>query len=125
MAFTDKLPFSNAQLEAFAQLFLSARLAADLTQMQVARRAFRYRKSHCKVSRIERGYMPKVDAHCLQLVAKVLDVPMSELLRIDPKFKDRVAVARAATRHGFWTPRAAMTRGGKDFAGNVRIYAGA
>ncbi len=123
MAFTDKLPFTPAQLQAFADLFLNARLAQDLTQLQVARRAFRYRKSHCKVSRIERCAMPKVDAHCLQLVARVLGVPMQQLQAIDPKFKSRVTIARLATRLGFWDRRAAMTSG-RDFAADVRVYAG-
>lgn len=122
MAFTDKLHFTPAQLRDFAQVFQIARLAAGMTQMQVARQAFRYKKSHCKVSRVERCAMPKVDAHCLQLMARVLKVPMSVLEGIDPQFKHRVAVARAATRHGFWDRGAALI-GGKDPAADVRIMA--
>lgn len=121
MAYTDKLLFSSSQLQKFAELFLVARLAEGLTQLQVARRAFRYRKSHCKVSRIERCAMPKVDAHCLQLVARVLGVPMGELERIDPQFRDRLVVARTATKRGFWTPSAALA-GGADYAADVRVH---
>lgn len=123
MAFTDKLQFTPAQLREFAQVFQIARLAAGKTQLEVARQAFRYKKSHCKVSRVERCAMPKVDAHCLQLMARVLNVPMPVLEAIDPQFKDRIAVARMATRRGFWDREAALI-GGKDPAADIRVMAG-
>ena len=102
MAYTDKLNFTSKQIRAFSDVFLVARLAAGMTQLEVANQAFRYRKSHCKVSRVERGVMRKVDAHCLELMAGVLRVPQAILENIDPHFRDRAAVARDATRRGFW-----------------------
>lgn len=105
MAITQKLNFKKHQLRAFALLFRSARLGRDRTQLQVATDAFGYDISHCKVSRIERAAMPKVDAHCLERLAVALDVPKDELIAIDPQFADRAVIARAATRRGFWFPK--------------------
>lgn len=105
MAITQKLNFTKKQLKAFANLFKQARLDAGLTQLQVAQRAFGYQVSHCKVSRIERMCMTKVDAHCLEAMAKVLSVSPTALTAIDPSFKDRAVVVREATRRGFWHPK--------------------
>lgn len=107
MAITTRLQFTKPQLKAFANLFKNARHAAELSQLEVARRAFQYTVSHCKVSRIERAAMPKVDAHCLELMAHALGVPRHELLKIDPRFNARACVAREATRRGFWDAQAA------------------
>jgi len=104
MAITTNLNFTRSQLKRFAQLFRAARLKAGLTQLQVAKQAFGYTVSHCKVSRVERAVMPKVDAHCLEAMATVLEVPPQTLLKIDPKFRDRAVVFREATRRGFWLP---------------------
>lgn len=105
MAITQKLNFTKKQLKAYARLFKTARINAGLTQLQVAQRAFGYQVSHCKVSRIERVAMPKVDAHCLEAMAKVLGVPAAQLQAVDPAFKDRAVVVREATRRGFWHPK--------------------
>lgn len=102
MAVTDNLQFNRRQLKKFAALFYRARKQASLTQLQVAQRAFGYEVSHCKVSRVERAVMRKVDAHCLEAMATVLGVPREALLDIDPRFKDRAVVVREATRRGFW-----------------------
>lgn len=102
MAVTDNLRFNRRQLKKFAKLFRTARKQAGLSQLKVAQRAFGYEVSHCKVSRVERAVMPKVDAHCLEAMATVLAVPREELLSIDPRFKDRAVVVREATRRGFW-----------------------
>lgn len=104
MAITKNLNFTKSQLKRFARLFKSARAQAGLTQLEVASRAFGYKISHCKVSRVERAVMPKVDAHCLEAMATTLNVPTKELLAIDPKFRDRAVVVREATRRGFWIP---------------------
>lgn len=104
MAITNKLNFTQRQLKAFAKLFRQARVRAGLTQLQVAQKAFGYEISHCKVSRVERAVMTKVDAHCLESMASVLDVPATQLLKVDPHFKDRAVIVREATRRGFWNP---------------------
>ena len=109
MAIVQKLIFTKPQLKKFARVFRQARLAARLTQLQVAQAAFDYEVSHCKVSRIERAVMPKVDAHCLERMASVLGVPRKTLTAIDPKFNARAAVVRAATRKGFWDVPAKLT----------------
>lgn len=106
MAISKNINFTKPQLKAFAKTFKAARLQAGLTQLQVAQRAFDYQVSHCKVSRIERAVMTKVDAHCLEAMARVLNVPASKLCAIDPMFKDRAVVIREATRRGFWNPKA-------------------
>ncbi len=106
MAITNKLNFTQKQLKAFAKLFRNARVQAGLTQLQVANKAFGYEISHCKVSRVERAVMPKVDAHCLESMASVLNVPANALLKVDPNFKNRAVIAREATRRGFWNPTA-------------------
>lgn len=106
MAIVQKLPFSKRQLRSFALLFRQARIDARMTQLQVAQAAFEYKVSHCKVSRVERAAMPKVDAHCLERMATVLKVPDEKLLQIDPKFASRAEVARTATEKGFWGVRA-------------------
>lgn len=103
MAITKNLNFNKRQLRQFARVFRRARLAAGKTQLQVATEAFGYDISHCKVSRVERAVMTKVDAHCLEAMAKVLNVPAGALLEIDPRFKDRAVVVREATRRGFWS----------------------
>ncbi len=106
MAISNNLNFTKRQLKAFACLFRQARLASGLTQLQVADQAFGYKVSHCKVSRVERAAMPKVDAHCLEAMASVLSIPSNALLKVDPRFKARAVIARAATRRGFWNPAA-------------------
>lgn len=103
MAISNKINFRKKQLKQFARVFREARLRAGLSQLKVAQLAFGYEVSHCKVSRVERCAMPKVDAHCLESMAQVLEVPASVLLEIDPKFKDRAVVVREATRRGFWS----------------------
>lgn len=105
MAISNKINFNKTQLKRFARVFRQARLSAGLSQLEVAQRAFGYQISHCKVSRVERCAMAKVDAHCLESMAAVLNVPATKLLEIDPKFKDRAVVVREATRRGFWHPR--------------------
>lgn len=107
MAISRQLNFSKPQLRAFARLFRQARRDAGLTQLQVATAAFDYHRSHCKVSRIERCAMPKVDAYCIDRMAAVLGVPRSVLRDIDPRFKERLDVVLAASRRGFWRYRAA------------------
>lgn len=102
MAITQHLNFTRPQLKAFAKVFRQARIQALKTQLEVAQAAFDYQISHCKVSRIERAAMPKVDAHCLERMASVLDVPLATLVRIDPLFTGRADVARRATAQGFW-----------------------
>lgn len=104
MAITNNLNFTKQQLKSFARLFRQARVASGLTQLQVADQAFGYKVSHCKVSRVERAVMPKVDAHCLESMASVLNIPSNELLKVDPRFKSRAVIAREATRRGFWNP---------------------
>jgi len=106
MAITNKLNFTKPQLRKFAVLFKNARLQAGVTQRAVALAAFDYHISHCKVSRIERQAMPKVDAHCLERMAIALSVPRVNLLKIDPKFNARAHVVRGATEV-FWTNTAA------------------
>ena len=108
MAITQKLNFTRPQLRMFAQVFKAARAAKELTQLQVARAAFEYEVSHCKVSRIERTAMPKVDAYCINQMAKVLDVDRNVIRAIDPHFDDRLRVIEAASRRGFWTHAAAV-----------------
>lgn len=102
MAITNELEFTKKQLIQFARLFKQARLAMGLTQLQVAKAAFDYSVSHCKVSRVERTAMPKVDAHAIAQIAAVLQVPYKAILAIDPKFKSRWDVAQLASARGFW-----------------------
>lgn len=106
MAITKNLNFTRRQLKSFALIMKSARHAAGLTQLEVANRAFGYEISHCKVSRVERAVMSKVDAHCLEAMATVLSVPAKTLELVDPRFKDRAVVVREATRRGFWSQSA-------------------
>lgn len=122
MSIALSLKFSATQLSQFAGVFKSAREAAGLTQMEVARKAFRYQVSHCKVSRVERCAMPHVDAHALELMAKVLHVPRSVLEAIDPFFSAKLRVIREATRSGLWRHRAALTRS-HDVVSESRVYA--
>lgn len=110
MAITQKINFTKPQLRKFAKLFRAARIQASMTQLEVAQAAFQYQVSHCKVSRVERAAMPKVDAHCLERMADVLAIPRSSLVAIDPKFNSRAVVARTATRRGFWDVPAALTK---------------
>lgn len=105
MSIARNLQFTKPQLKKFAGLFRQARDNARMTQLEVAQAAFEYTVSHCKVSRIERAAMPRVDAHCLALMADVLKVPRKQLVAIDPKFDSRATVARAATREGLWNGR--------------------
>lgn len=102
MAIVKSLGFTRRQLRSFARVIRSARQASGLTQLEVANAAFEYHRSHCKVSRIERGAMPRVDAHCIERVAAVLNVPRRTLRSIDPRFDQRAAVFRQATEQGFW-----------------------
>ena len=102
MSITNNLNFTKRQLKAFARIFRAARLTAGKTQMQVANEAFGYEISHCKVSRVERAAMLKVDAHCLEAMATVLAIPSATLHGVDPHFRDRAVVVREATRRGFW-----------------------
>jgi transcriptional regulator with XRE-family HTH domain len=110
MSIAQNLNFTKPQLKKFAKLFRHARQDARMTQLQVAQAAFDYKISHCKVSRVERGAMLKVDAHCLERMATVLAVPRKELLAIDPRFHSRAVVARAATRQGLWGVPALLTQ---------------
>lgn len=109
MSIAQRLTFTKPQLKKFAHLFRRARSKAGLTQLQVAQAAFEYKISHCKVSRIERAMMPKVDAHCLELMAGVLAVTRKQLTAIDPMFGARAVVARTATRQGLWDIPATLT----------------
>jgi transcriptional regulator with XRE-family HTH domain len=106
MAITNNLNFTRKQLQGFAQLFRTVRENLGLTQLAVAQEAFQYRKSHCKVSRVERVAMPKVDALAIARMASVLGIPQGMLNAIDPKFEARLAVAKAATNKGFWSHKA-------------------
>jgi transcriptional regulator with XRE-family HTH domain len=110
MSIAQNLNFTKPQLKKFAKLFCQARKSARMTQLQVAQAAFEYKISHCKVSRVERAAMSKVDAHCLERMATVLSVPRKELLAIDPKFHSRAVVARTATRQGLWDVPALLTQ---------------
>lgn len=105
MSIAQNLQFTKPQLKKFADLFRQARANARMTQLEVANAAFEYEISHCKVSRIERAAMPRVDAHCLALMADALKISRKQLLAIDPKFDSRASVARAATREGLWNGR--------------------
>lgn len=109
MSIAQKLQFTKPQLSKFAVLFRQARINARLTQLQVAQAAFDYKISHCKVSRVERAAMPRVDAHCLELMASALSIPRRQLTAIDPKFQSRAVVARTATRQGLWGVHALLT----------------
>lgn len=102
MAIVDQLVFSKKQLKEFAQLLFNARKAAKMSQMEVARQAFGYEVSHCKVSRIERAVMPKVDAVAIHNIAEVFGIPMAALAAIAPKFPAQVAVMKTATAKGLW-----------------------
>lgn len=102
MSVTNNLNYRAPQLRAFARLFKEARMSQALSQLDVARAAFDYDKSHCKVSRVERARMRLVDAHCLERMATALQVPREALRAIDPDFDNRVKVIRAATVKGFW-----------------------
>jgi transcriptional regulator with XRE-family HTH domain len=110
MSIAQNLSFTKPQLEKFAKLFRQARKDARMTQLEVAQAAFDYKVSHCKVSRVERAAMPCVDAHCLELMADVLEIPRKKLLEIDPKFQARAVVARVATRKGLWDVPALLTQ---------------
>lgn len=105
MSIARNLQFTKPQLKKFARLFRNAREKARMTQLEVAQAAFEYQISHCKVSRIERAAMPRVDAHCLALMADVLKISRKQLAAIDPKFDSRATVARTATREGLWNGR--------------------
>lgn len=109
MAIVQKLTFNKTQLKRFAKLFRAARLQAGLTQLEVAKQAFGYEVSHCKVSRIERAAMPTVDAHCLSRMATVLKVPRAALNAVDNRYPAKASVTRLATDKGFWTARAKLT----------------
>lgn len=109
MSITKNLAFTKPQLTKFARLFRRARISAQMTQLQVAQRAFEYKVSHCKVSRVERAAMPQVDAHCLERMAQALGIAKRELTAIDPKFKSRAVVSRTATKQGFWDVTALRT----------------
>lgn len=109
MAITQKLTFTKPQLKRFAHVFRQARLTARLTQLEVAQAAFDYEISHCKVSRVERAVMRKVDAHCLERMAVALGVPRRELIAIDPLFNVKAVVVRTATRKGLWDVPARLT----------------
>jgi transcriptional regulator with XRE-family HTH domain len=102
MAIVNKLKFTKKQLKGFAKLFYNARVSAKLTQLQVAQEAFSYKVSHCKVSRIERVAMPKVDATAIARMAQVFGIPQSMLEVIDKDFVARVAVTQTASKKGFW-----------------------
>lgn len=102
MAITNKLNFTRTQLKGFAMLFRTVREQLGLTQLAVAQEAFNYKKSHCKVSRVERVAMTKVDALAIERIAEVLRIPRGMLLTIDPKFDARVSVAKTASSKGFW-----------------------
>ena len=108
MAIVNRLLFTQKQLKGFAKLFYTARISAGLTQLQVAQQAFHYRVSHCKVSRIERAVMSKVDALAIERMAHAFGIPVSALETIDPEFKARMSVTQAATNKGFWNYPAAM-----------------
>ena len=105
MSVTKNLNYTKRQLRQFAVLFKRARLAAKMTQLQVAQAAFEYEVSHCKVSRVERCKMRLVDAHCLERMARVLHVPRKALAAIDYRFVERAQVIRSATVRGFWPKR--------------------
>lgn len=107
MAITNNLQFTRRHLNDFARLLRAAREAAGMTQLEVARLAFGYKISHCKVSRVERGAMPKVDAVCIARMARALGVPQHVLESIDDKFGARLRIAQQASKQGFWTYRAA------------------
>lgn len=102
MAITDKLRFTRRQLKDFAHLMRATRQATGLTQLEVAQQAFGYAISHCKVSRVERSAMPKVDAVCIANMAQALGVPKHVLESIDSKFDARLRVAQQASKRGFW-----------------------
>lgn len=110
MAISKNLNFKKSQLKKFGKLLRAARLRAGLSQLDVARKAFGYEISHCKVSRVERAAMAKADAHCIEAMAHVVGVSRRDLLAVDPRFKDRAVVVREATRRGFWRPGADQVR---------------
>ena len=95
--------FTQRQRAAFARLFRVARAECGLSQLAVAQQAFDYKRSHCKVSRVERGVMKHVDAFAIDQIARVLGVPRLALEAVDPQFSNRVEVARVASAKGFWT----------------------
>lgn len=103
MPVIQSLSFTRRQVQAFAKLFRSTRKFLGKTQLDVARKAFGYERSHSKISRIERGINNKVDAFAVDRIARALRLPMDTLTAIDPRFSDRLAVIKTATNHGFWT----------------------
>jgi transcriptional regulator with XRE-family HTH domain len=102
----DTLRFTRRQRRAFAHIFRAARAAQGLTQLEVARAAFGYRRSHCKVSRVERAVMAKVDAVCVSRLAQALRVPRTRLEQVDETFGAKLRVAKLATKEGLWPYRA-------------------
>lgn len=103
MPIAKTLLFTRRQRSEFGKLFREARVASGLTQLDVARKAFDYNRSHCKVSRVERSVMPNVDAYAIERIANALGIPRIALEAIDPKFSGRAAIAKVANAQGFWT----------------------
>lgn len=106
MPVIQSLSFTRRQVQAFGKLFRSTRKFLGKTQLDVARKAFGYDRSHSKISRIERGINNKVDAFAVDRIARALNLPIDVITAIDPRFSDRLAVIKTATNHGFWTHRA-------------------
>ena len=107
MAITNELEFTPKQLVQFARLFKATRLKLGLSQLDVARMAFDYAVSHCKVSRVERCVMPRVDAYAVSRLAAALGLELEQIEEIDPKFKSRWEVTQLASEKGFWRYAAA------------------
>lgn len=106
MPVIQSLSFTRRQVQDFGKLFRTTRKFLGKSQLDVARKAFGYERSHSKISRIERGMNNKVDAFAVDRIARALSLPVDMLTAIDPRFSDRLAVIKTATNHGFWTHRA-------------------
>lgn len=106
MTISKSMQFTKRQRARFAAVLKEARLSKGVSQLYVARGAFQYAISHCKVSRIERCAMRLVDAYAIARIAEVLEVPEDTLKQIDPKFPSRLKVAEVATTEGFWPYKA-------------------
>lgn len=98
--------FTRNERVAFGRLLSKRRKELGLSQLEVARRAFQYQISHCKVSRVERAVMRMVDPFAIQRIAEVLGIEMKALKNVDPQFEERLALAETANQFGFWNMKA-------------------
>jgi len=74
------LALNEQQLKDIGQKLRVARERKNLSQLEVAKKAFNMEVSHCKVSRLERGTTRQPSRQQIAAVARVLRVPMSQLI---------------------------------------------